>query len=113
MDQQANKVFRRIFARLKPPPEMNMSDWADAYRQLSQGASAEPGRWRTEKAPHQREMMNAISDIKIKKVVVMSSAQIGKTEGPILNTIGYFMHYDPSQPARAVWIEIFQGFKVW
>lgn len=96
MDQQANKVFRRIFARLKPPPEMNMSDWADAYRQLSQGASAEPGRWRTEKAPHQREMMNAISDIKIKKVVVMSSAQIGKTEGPILNTIGYFMHYDPA-----------------
>ena len=75
---------------------MKMSDWADAYRQLSQGAAAEPGRWRTEKAPHLREIMDSISDVKIRKVVVMSSAQIGKTEGPILNTCGYYMQYDPA-----------------
>ena len=73
-----------------------MSDWADQYRRLSQGASAEPGRWRTEKVPHQKEIMDTISDIKVKKTVVMSSAQIGKTEGAVLNTIGYFMHYDPA-----------------
>ena len=29
-----------------------------------------------------------------------------------LNTIGYFMHYDPSQPARAVWIEIIHTSQV-
>lgn len=96
MDQQAVRFFKSVFAKLKPPPNMNMSEWADRFRQLSQGASAEPGKWRTEKAPHQREIMNAISDVKIKKVIVMSSAQIGKTDGCVLNTIGYFMHYDPA-----------------
>lgn len=96
MEQYARTIYRRIFAKLMPPPDMKMSDWADKYRQLSQGAAAEPGRWYTEKVPHLREIMDCISDIKIKKVVVMSSAQIGKTEGPILNTVGYYMHYDPA-----------------
>ena len=95
-EKHSKAIFKRIFARLKPPPEMAMSDWADQHRRLSQGASAEPGRWRTEKVPHQKEIMDTISDIKVKKTVVMSSAQIGKTEGAVLNTIGYFMHYDPA-----------------
>lgn len=96
MEQYAKTIYRRIFSKLKPPPEMKMSDWADQYRRLSQGASAEPGRWRTEKVPHQKEIMDTIADVKVKKVVVMSSAQIGKTEGAVLNTIGYYMHYDPA-----------------
>lgn len=96
MEQYAKTIYRRIFSKLKPPPEMKMSDWADRYRRLSQGASAEPGRWRTEKVPHQKEIMDTIADVKVKKVVVMSSAQIGKTEGAVLNTIGYYMHYDPA-----------------
>jgi len=66
------------------------------YRVLSKKTSAEPGRWRTSKAPYQKEIMNAISDMSIQKVVVMSAAQIGKTDGFILNPIGYFMHYDPA-----------------
>lgn len=96
MEQYAKTIYRRIFSKLKPPPEMKMSDWADQYRRLSQGASAEPGRWRTEKVPHQKEIMDTIAAVKVKKVVVMSSAQIGKTEGAVLNTIGYYMHYDPA-----------------
>lgn len=96
MEQHSKTIFKRIFSKLKPPPEVKMSEWADQYRRLSQGASAESGRWRTEKAPHQREIMDTISDIRIKKVVVMSSSQIAKTEADILNTIGYYMHYDPA-----------------
>ena len=93
MEEQAKAVFRRIFARLKPPPEMRMSDWADQYRRIPQGA-AEPGRWRTDRVPHMREIMDSVSDVRIRKVVVMSSAQVAKTELEI-NTTGYYMHYDP------------------
>ena len=75
---------------------MTISEWADEYRRLSSESSAEPGRWRTSKAPYQKEIMDAICDVSIQKVVVMSAAQIGKTDGFILNPIGYFMHYDPS-----------------
>ncbi|MCL2107802.1 MAG: phage terminase large subunit family protein [Oscillospiraceae bacterium] len=96
MKAETYSLFKRVFDVLKPPPDMSLADWADEYRILSKKTSAEPGRWKTSKAPYQREIMNAISDISVQKVVVMSAAQIGKTDGFILNPIGYFMHYDPS-----------------
>lgn len=40
--------------------------------------------------------MDAVCDMRIQKVVIMSAAQIGKTDALILNPIGYYMHYDPS-----------------
>ena len=33
---------------LKPDPLLTVSEWADRYRVLSQRASSEPGRWRTD-----------------------------------------------------------------
>lgn len=96
MKKATVNLMRKVFSVLKPPPDMSISQWADEHRRLSSESSAEPGRWRTTKAPYQREIMDAISDVKIQKVVVMSAAQIGKTDGFILNTIGYYMHYDPS-----------------
>lgn len=96
MKKATINLFEKIFSALKPPPDMTISQWADEFRRLSSESSAEPGRWKTTKAPYQREIMDAISDLKVQKVVVMSAAQIGKTDGFILNPIGYFMHYDPS-----------------
>lgn len=96
ISKQTNELFRRVLKKLKPPPEMDMSEWADNYRILSAESSSEPGRWRTDRAPYQREPMNAISDHHVKKVVLMWAAQMGKTDSAILNPIGYFMHYDPA-----------------
>lgn len=90
------KLFENIFNKLKPPPPITITEWADEYRRLSPEASAEPGRWKTAKAPYQAEIMNAIGDVTVQKVIVMSAAQIGKTDGCILNPLGYYMHYDPS-----------------
>lgn len=96
MQKQTKKLLTKIFEVLKPPPNISLSNWADNYRRLSQEASAEPGQWNTDRAPYQREIMDAITDVAIHKVVVMSAAQIGKTDAFILNPIGYYMHYDPS-----------------
>lgn len=89
----------RLFNRLKKswalPPKMLVSDWADTYRRLSAESSAEAGRWRTSRAEYQREMMNAICDPKVKKVVFKTSAQIGKSE-IINNILGFYMDYDPA-----------------
>lgn len=93
---QTRAMLARVVAKLKPPPTMTLSQWADKERRLSQGASALPGRWRTDKAPYQRGMMDAISDPHVRKVVVKSCAQIGKTDALVLNTIGYYMNYNPS-----------------
>lgn len=96
MKKKTVDLLKKIYSVLKPPPDLKLSEWADQFRQLSSEASAEPGRWRTSKAPYQKEIMDAITDIGIKKVVVMSAAQVGKTDAMILNPIGYYMHYEPS-----------------
>ena len=96
MKEKTTKLFKRIFSVLKPPPDLKLSEWADTYRQLSSEASASPGKWRTDKAPYQREIMDAITNIDIQKVVVMSAAQVGKTDAMVLNPIGYYVHYEPS-----------------
>lgn len=86
------RTVRRL---LSPPPDLTVSEWADAFRMLSGEASAEPGPWRTSRAPYLRGIMDTFSDPHIEAVVVMSASQIGKTE-VILNVIGYFIDQDPS-----------------
>lgn len=81
--------------QLLPPPNLKISEWADTYRYLSPEASAEHGRWRTSRTPYLREILDAINDPHIEEIIVMSSAQVGKTE-LLLNIIGYYIHQDPS-----------------
>ena len=84
-----------ITMAMKPPPKLTVSQWADQYRRLSPEASAEPGQWKTARAEYQRGIMDAVSDPTVETVVVMSCAQVGKTE--ILNNmIGFHMAQDPA-----------------
>ncbi len=82
-------------ALLAPPPKLTVSQWADTYRYLSPEATSVHGRWRTARAPYQREVMDAVSDPQVEDIVCMWSAQVGKTEME-LNVVGYFIHQDPA-----------------
>jgi phage terminase large subunit GpA-like protein len=82
-------------AILTPPPNLSVSQWADANRRLSPEASAEPGSWSTARAEYQRGIMDAVTDPAVANIVVMSSAQIGKTE-ICNNVLGYHIDQDPS-----------------
>ena len=95
VDRKTVRLFKRIAAILSPPPELTVSQWADEYRRLSPEASAEPGCWNTDRAPYQRAIMDAVNDARCEDIIIMSSAQVGKTE-LILNIIGYYIDYDPS-----------------
>ena len=95
VDRKTVRLFKKIAAILSPPPELTVSQWADEYRRLSPEASAEPGRWNTDRAPYQRDIMDAVNDARCEDIIIMSSAQVGKTE-LILNIIGYYIDYDPS-----------------
>ncbi len=78
-----------------PPPDLTVSEWSDRYRVLSAESSSEAGQWRTDRAPYQKEIMDAANDHRINTIVFMKSAQVGATE--ILNNIvGYFIDQDPS-----------------
>jgi len=78
-----------------PPPDLTVSQWADRYRRLSPEASAEPGHWNTDRASYQRGILDALNDPDVHTIVVMSSAQVGKTE-VLLNIIGYYVDQDPA-----------------
>lgn len=85
---------RAFYHALTPPPSLTVSEWADRFRVLSPESSAEPGQWDTARAPYQRAMMDAVSDPLVHTIVVMSSAQVGKTE-ILCNMIGYRIDTDP------------------
>lgn len=80
---------------LKPPPNLNLPEWADEYRHLSSESSSTPGRWSTARVEAARGPMEAVTDPRIHVITVQCCTQFMKTE-LILNTIGYFTHQDPS-----------------
>jgi len=94
MKKNLKKSFLRILNTFEPPKDLNVSEWADENIMLSKESSAEPGRWRTDRAPYQKEILNSINDSKIEKIVLMTSSQIGKSV--MCNVIiGYFIDLDP------------------
>lgn len=95
VQKQTLNLFRKSAGIVAPPPKLTVSRWADTHRILSKESSAEPGKWNTDRAPYQREIMDSISDPETAEIVVMSSAQVGKSE-LINNIIGYYIDYDPS-----------------
>lgn len=89
------KLFRHMARAVSPPPVLTVSEWADRYRKLSSESAAEPGQWNTDRAPYQRDIMDSVNDPMVEDIVIMSSAQVGKTE-IILNIIGFYIDYDPA-----------------
>jgi phage terminase large subunit GpA-like protein len=86
---------------LTPEAALAVSEWADRHRVLSPRASAEPGRYRTDRTPYMRAITDALSPTHpARRIVVMKSAQVGFTEGGN-NWIGYIIHHAPG-PMLAV-----------
>lgn len=89
--ESLTNIFRTEF---KPPPKMDLVEWADTFRKLPDN-SAEPGQWKTDRVPPAREPMLAISDPEVQEITVMSCIQLLKTE-LMINTCLYYMHQEPS-----------------
>lgn len=77
---------------LAPPPDLSLSQWAEEHFRLSAENSSQPGRWRC--YPFQRGIMDAVSDVRNRKITVMKSARVGYTK-TIVAAIGYHVHQDP------------------
>lgn len=91
---QLADIGRLFLAALRPPRTQTVSEWADENRVLVTESSAEPGRWRTDRAPYQKEIMDSFTQPGIHSIVIMASAQVGKTELE-LNMMGRAIDVDP------------------
>ncbi len=88
-----NQAIAKSVARMRPPENLTVSEWADKYRRLPP-SSAEPGPWRTSRTPYLKAPMDAFCDPKVRRIVMVASSQVGKSEFE-LNCIGYVIHQDP------------------
>lgn len=95
----AAAAYREAFLdALQPPPDMTVSQWADAERWLPRRSTAEHGPWRTDRTPFLREPMDLLSpsETRIKRVVLVFGSQIGgKTEAG-LNWLGSTIVLNPT-----------------
>ena len=89
-----SELERYTYSMFKPPAKQTVSEWADKNRVLVSESSAEPGRWRTDRAPYQREIMDSFTQPGIWQIVIMASAQVGKSEIE-LNMMGCAIDNDP------------------
>lgn len=87
-------LARYTYSMFRPPAKQTVSEWADANRVLVSESSAEPGAWRTDRAPYQRAIMDSFTQPGIWQIVIMASAQVGKSEIE-LNMMGCAIDNDP------------------
>lgn len=94
---RAAAIERRVlYERLKPPPRLTITEWANRYRMLSPEGSFRVGPYSTDDAPYQKEPMDAISDPAVRQVVGRWGSQLGKTECFVNNPVGYHIDQDPA-----------------
>lgn len=87
-------TLKEVFAKsIFLKPKLDLYEWSEKYRVLSQESSALFGKFQA--LSYQIEPMRCISDPNIREIVLMWGSQLGKSE-IINNTIGYYIHQDPS-----------------
>jgi len=79
---------------LQPPQRMTVSEWAEQDRFINQ-PGAYVGPWRNETVPYMVEPMDVLTDTAFQYCVFVGPAQCAKTDGLIVNWIGYSATVDP------------------
>jgi phage terminase large subunit GpA-like protein len=92
---EAEDLVKGMRDGMRPDPRLTLTQWADRYRYLS-SLSAEPGRWRTSRVPHTKDIMDDLSALSpVEEIVLMKGAQLAFTELGF-NWIGYIIDLNPA-----------------
>lgn len=91
---RAIEILDRCKARFfAPPPRIDTSEWAAAYRFIAKGS--ERGQWRNARTPYLVEPMAVASAFSpYERIVLMFATQLGKTE-VLYNSIMQRIHTEP------------------
>ena len=88
-------ILAALRAGYAPDPDFTVTEWADAKRYLSPKGAAEPGKYRSDRTPYLKAIMDALSPSHpAQKIVFPKSAQVGATESGI-NWIGHVIEVAP------------------
>lgn len=92
---------------MRPKPEISAAQWATKHRRMSSAESAMIGKFRFDKVPYFKWLLERYEDPRVRKVVCKKPAQIGWTQSVICNLLGKFIDVErptcivllPSGPA--------------
>src|SRR5689334_19887636 len=88
------KLDRALAQGLRPPPRLNVSEWAARYRRFPDDAPV-PGPWKHETAPELVEIMDALSPHDpCEEVILIKCAQSGGSAAGE-NWLGYISDLRP------------------
>lgn len=78
-----NPLLKGVMNGLKPDPRQTVTEWADTNRILTTEASAEAGKYRSDRTPFMKEVMDSCSPMSgVQQVKMMKGTQIaGSTVG--------------------------------
>lgn len=96
------KLYDSISSALLPDLDLPVDEWSDQFMVIPKSSgSNEYGQYRTQRTPHAREVMKALSDDHpCKRVICMVSSQMFKTQ-VALNWFGSTVH---QSPANFLWL---------
>lgn len=78
----------------KPPASLNPWQWAESNLELSNRATAFPGRYSTDQTPYVKDVLEGFKDPSIRQISLCWSAQSSKTM-TMLVMLGYAVDQDP------------------
>ena len=87
-------LLRWLLSIVAPPPRYTVASWAEAFREMARGSTAEPGKYRLSRMPYQQEPQEALTDPTVSEVILLWARQLGKTT-ILENLCGYIMDVDP------------------
>lgn len=95
-------ILEAFMEGVKPDPDMPIDEWADEFMYIPKDSGAnEYGKYRTDRTPHARKVMQALSPSHpAKRVVCMVASQMFKTQ-VALNFLCATIH---QQPANVLWL---------
>lgn len=89
------EVLGRSLKKMKPPEKIGSLEWGLKYRWMSSEQTKLAGKYSDKLTPWAKFILAAMDDPKVRRVVVVKSAQIGWTDG-IWNTfLGRIIHTAP------------------
>ena len=81
---------------LEMPSNLTIDEWADQHRYIAGGMSPIAGKWITDRMPHLREIMVALSPSHpCTDVTFMGSSQTSGKSDTLINFLAYHVQHDP------------------
>jgi len=88
-------LFPEELEAIKPPDDIGIAEWSGKYRVLGRH-SAIKGPYNLDMVPFLAPIMDDCCDPEVDEVACCASAQLGKTDGLLVNPCGFYCDQEPS-----------------